>query len=735
MNHTQTHRRSCSHFIQCAAAIAFIFLISSTCSAQTAPANLPVIPSWAQELQKNPELQAALSRLVTRLQHELQYPGPRSESRLLPLLPGATMSYAAFPNYGGTASQALQILQDELQQSPALRDWWQHGPVQAAGASALDSLAKFSQLSQYLGDEIVVSGTVEGSRSRLLIVSEIRKPGLKNALEQILNAPGSKSMGRVLVMDPQELAAGHAHPAGQELVVLVRTDYVVASLDLETLRSFSAQLDRGTREFGSTAFGQRITRAYKDGVTVLEAADLQRLLTQVPFGSQKNQAIFKSTGFADMKYLVWEHRMGTGQAVSQAELSFTGPRHGIASWLAAPAPLGSLDFLSPGAVLAGAVQLKDPGQILDDVMEVANDSNPAASAAFALMQQAANLSVKGDLLSHLGGEIGFELDSTSAQMPVWKVVLRVNDPEGLQKTLTTLLAMGHAKSEQSEQGGITYYTARIPAPNKVIEISYAFVDGYLILSGTHDGVAEAIRVHQSKESLGKSKRFLAALPPGHPSGVSAVLYEDPLALAARSLQQLGPAISGPIAQLTGMGSPLLFCVYGEDSAIHEASNSVTFDASAALIVAAIAIPNLLRSKTAANEASAISTVRSVNVAQGLYSNRYPERGFAPDLASLGSASSGTVTYTADHAGLLDTMFANSSCTAGVWCTKSGYRFTIKAACLQQVCADFVVAATPVSSDTGERSFCSTSNGVIRARTGPPLSSPVSVSECRAWRPL
>jgi len=184
-----------------------------------------------------------------------------------------------------------------------------------------------------------------------------------------------------------------------------------------------------------------------------------------------------------------------------------------------------------------------------------------------------------------------------------------------------------------------------------------------------------------------------------------------------------------------MRSPLLFCAYGEESAIHEASNSVAFDASAAMIVAAVAIPNLLRSRTVANEATAVGSVRTVVTAQATYVATYPERGYAPDLATLGPDPSGAVSSSADHAGLLDMMRGNSSCTAGAWCTKSGYRFTVKAVCLQQVCADFVVVATPVSSSTGERSFCATSNGVIRAHAGPPLTSPVSVPECRTWAPL
>lgn len=736
MRKTLTRQRQRLHFIRFAVIIATILFISSTCSAQMTPAVGPAGGPQIQQLLKNPALLAEFGILIGRFQHELQYPPPRSESRLLPLLPGSTMSYAAFSNYGEVARQALQIFREELQKNPALRDWWQNSSGMNVGGPMIEnSFEKFSQLSEYLGDEIVVSGAMDGSHSHLLVAAEVRKPGLKEFLQQTLGALGEKSKARVRVIDRQGLTAGDEHPTEQVLVVLVRPDYVLASSDLETLRSFSAQLDRGTREFGSTAFGQRITQAYKDGVTVLEAADLQRLLSQVPFGSEKNRAIFRSTGFADMKYLVWEHRASAGQAVSQAELSFTGPRHGDASWLAAPASLGSLDFLSPDTAFAGAVQLKSPAEIFDDVQTIADASNPNAFAALEMMEQAFHVNLKTDLLGHLGGEIGFQLDSTGTRTPKWNVVLRVSDPGELQKTLTTLLTIGHAESEQSEEDGITYYKVRVPAPSKETEINYAFADGYLILSGDHDGVAKAIRMHQSGESLGKSKKFLAALPTGHPSGISAVLYEDPLALAARSLQQLGPGITGPIAQLTGMGSPLLFCAYGEESAIQEASNSVMFDASAALIVAAVAIPNLLRTKVAANEATAVGSIRAVVTAQAAYAATYPDRGYSPDLATLGPAPGGTTAASADHAGLLDESLGNSSCTAGAWCTKSGFRFAVEAVCIQQVCADFVVAGTPVASDTGARSLCATSDGVVRARTGPPLTSPVSLSECRTWRPL
>jgi hypothetical protein len=82
--------------------------------------------------------------------------------------------------------------------------------------------------------------------------------------------------------------------------------------------------------------------------------------------------------------------------------------------------------------------------------------------------------------------------------------------------------------------------------------------------------------------------------------------------------------------------------------------------------------------------------------------------------------------------LIDFPLGNANCTAGTWCTKSGFRFRMTPVCKKQPCDDFVVVGTPLTSNEGVRSFCSTSDGGIRFKLGPPLTSPVSASECQAW---
>ena len=54
-----------------------------------------------------------------------------------------------------------------------------------------------------------------------------------------------------------------------------------------------------------------------------------------------------------------------------------------------------------------------------------------------------------------------------------------------------------------------------------------------------------------------------------------------------------------------------------------------------LIIAAIAIPNLLRSRIAANESSAVGSLRTINTAEVTYNSTFPTMGFAPDLYTLG----------------------------------------------------------------------------------------------------
>jgi type IV pilus assembly protein PilA len=122
-----------------------------------------------------------------------------------------------------------------------------------------------------------------------------------------------------------------------------------------------------------------------------------------------------------------------------------------------------------------------------------------------------------------------------------------------------------------------------------------------------------------------------------------------------------------------------------------------------LIIAAIAIPNLLRSRMAANEASAVGSIRTINTSAVSYSTTYPAAGFPATLVSLGGAVPCTATST--NACLIDAVLA-----AG---TKSGYVFAWTTDG-NTPSVGYSITGTPVSvGTTGQRMFFSDMSGVIR----------------------
>jgi prepilin-type N-terminal cleavage/methylation domain-containing protein len=135
-----------------------------------------------------------------------------------------------------------------------------------------------------------------------------------------------------------------------------------------------------------------------------------------------------------------------------------------------------------------------------------------------------------------------------------------------------------------------------------------------------------------------------------------------------------------------------------------------------LIIAAIAIPNLLRSRIAANEASAVGSLRTINTAQVTFASTYPSVGFASTLGTLGGAAGATATST--NAELLDNVLGCSTTT----CSKSGYNFTISSGSTFPNPTYASTAAPIVTGQTGQRYFYSDASGVIRYNTSTTATS-------------
>jgi type IV pilus assembly protein PilA len=340
-----------------------------------------------------------------------------------------------------------------------------------------------------------------------------------------------------------------------------------------------------------------------------------------------------------------------------------------------------------------------------------------------------------DLFAKLSGEIGFDVENLTPSAPQWRVLFKTNDPSALLATLRKLYLSMRMVPVETEEGGVAYHTITVPTPQKPMEISYAVVDNYLVLGSGKLAVMDAVHVHRSGESLAKSRELMSALPPGSSLTASALTYQDQTAWTAFNLRRIAPSLADSITPPSGETHYAASVVYADDTNIRTVSQSATLDATAVMIGAAIAIPNLLRARSAANESSAVATVRTVNTAQVTYAAIYPTNGFARRFASLGQAPFGAPS-SAQYAGLIDLTAGGMTCPAGLSCVKSGYRFTLSTNCKPTLkCGDYAVTATPQNNSTGTRSFCSTADAVLRFKAdaaGAPLSGP---TECRTWAPV
>ena len=155
-----------------------------------------------------------------------------------------------------------------------------------------------------------------------------------------------------------------------------------------------------------------------------------------------------------------------------------------------------------------------------------------------------------------------------------------------------------------------------------------------------------------------------------------------------------------------------------------------------LIIAAIAIPNLLRARIAANESSAVSSIRTVNTAEVTYQSAYPTVGYAALLVNLGP---GAGVYTCPAGGplsaaacLVDGVLSNNGNPAGNG--KSGYSFAavgVKGA-VGTLLATYQVGTAPLNfNQTGVRRFCSAEDGVIHfdPNTGGSIAVDTAAGSC------
>jgi hypothetical protein len=544
----------------------------------TTRASLALVPvaddvAWSRNVDRYLVLLSELSTLRQEIARRVAPAELRYGSALSALAPADTLIYAAVPNLSGTLAESFEVFQERLAASPALAGWWaEQGPEHQADIE--DAIARLRDFGSYLGSEVVIALPAKsgqpGEPGPPVIFAEVERPDAFRAyLEQELAklaAEHGELDGLVLVDDLAELPA----EGGDQLFAWLGDGLLVASPEPDRLRAAVAAAGAGGG-FAGSELGAAVAAAYADGTQWLLAVDLASIFA----AEAATDTELAASGLTDLEQLVVERWDEGERAVMTADLTFGAERRGVASWLASPAPMGSLDFVSADASVAAAFVVKEPTALLDDLMAMAGEDDEG----FAELEAELGLSVRDDLAAPLGGEVAFAIDGPFLPEPSWKLILEVYDPATLQHTLETAVAEADRKMREEggaglflgaeEAGGRTWY--RIGKAGTEGQASYVFVDGYMVAAPSRALLERTLAQRDAGSTLPSSAKFRNLLPLDGRADFSAVFFQHLgplLSPLSGTLTRLGGSSLTPeqqqaLAQLAADAQPTLAYAYGE----------------------------------------------------------------------------------------------------------------------------------------------------------------------------
>lgn len=534
----------------------------------------------------NADYYLGLLNELSVLQRQIQSipaPGLRYASNLARYLPENTVIYAAVPNLGGTLSEVKRIFEQRLAESEVLRGWWQQQPALRSGE--LDqAFTEISAISQYLGNEIVFSVASSGPHgySQPVFLSGTARPGLRDYLEQHAH------MG-LRVIDAASTSAATAQnavvggSAKDALYVSFAGELVIASPDPNQVQNIAQRvIHPGVNSLAQTPFYARLVQSYNAGVGYLLAINMEQMVS-----NSVNNPKQVPPGFQNAQYLVLEKRDLAGKTEMRADLSFAGAREGLASWLGAPGPMGSLDFVSPDASFAASFVMKDPRMVIQELLTYASRSDDHAAEGLRQMRDQLGVNLPDDVAGSFGGDATFAIDGALVPVPAWKFAAEIYDAAHLQQTVATLVEHfnQHADAEagkvalnSEEVNSRTFYSLQnSQAPN--LAAYYTFVDGYLVAAPSKGILLQAIHNRVAGYTLASSAAFQSQLPDDSYTNFSAIIYHhigkslSAIADQLKGTSALTPGQRQSLSTLLANTAPGLICVYGEPNRIVAASKS------------------------------------------------------------------------------------------------------------------------------------------------------------------
>ncbi|MDX6612972.1 MAG: hypothetical protein QOD75_2158 [Blastocatellia bacterium] len=557
--------------------------------------------AWSRKASQYAQTLSAFAALGSEL-NKVQQPGLRNSTHLLDLMPESTIVYAALPNLTATLVESHRIMQERISQNAALREWWAKERSGNHGPNMDQVIGTIHEFGDYLGDEIAVSVSMDekGEPSAPLVLAELKNSaGFRAFLEQQVaryagNAQGHPSIQ--FVEDPLTATGKTVEPGkkNEELYVWIQNDLFAASPKLAQLQDLARLTQKGGGStFTATPFHERIAQVYQQGAGLVVAANLEKIIQQTqaerakgPDGTKKDDAL-KQLGILSVKYFVLDQNDEGGKTHTHATLSFNDPQHGIPSWLAAPAPMGALEYISPDANVVAGFVVKDPAALVDDLLGIVETVSPDLRKNLDKQQAEHGLDIRKDIAEPLGGEFAFAIDGPILPTPSWKMVFEVNDPAHLQQALERVV--GEINKEAAKYGkaglawdrgdvsGRTYYTLK--SSDFGVEVNYTFTNGYMIVGPSRALVANSVSRREQGYTLLRSAKFTAGLPADGNANFSAVFYHNLAPLVQPFADRIaGVASNMPAEQQQALKSmaanmpPTLAYAYAQ-------GDSITFNAN------------------------------------------------------------------------------------------------------------------------------------------------------------
>jgi hypothetical protein len=443
------------------------------------PASVKDDINWSRNRQK---LIEQIDKLRSGLQ-QVHLPELRYSSKFLDRLPADTMLFASVPNLGRYLGEMQAVFDANLAQSPELRAWW------AEKGSHIGSMVeKIRAAGEYLGSEVVVVSTPgpDGHPQAPVFLAETTKPGFPEFLRR---------------MSPQG-------------AVVERSGVVAFGPEAGAVESMLAAVERNDGGFKSSTLYNRVARAYQEGAGLLVAADVGQLPQAQAHG---------------LRYFLAEQKEVRSRMEMRATAAFNGQQTGFVTWLAEPAAMGSLDYVTPEAQFVTGFVVKQPAAIIDQLVPVAERLIGSANAP----ENSAEL--RKDFAASLGGEFSLSFDGPIFP-PSWKLVAEVYDParaqSAIQKTVEAFNRKATAdggkplRTSTETVEGRTYYMIAAADPNPLTEAHYTFADGYLIAGPTRALISKALQQKTLGTSITHSAKFLEMAPRDQYVNFSGLVYAN-----------------------------------------------------------------------------------------------------------------------------------------------------------------------------------------------------------------